>query len=47
MAAVHFALTTTRHENRDSFVDLGVTTDEIMPRMGRNDYKYPYGTLQS
>jgi hypothetical protein len=29
--------TTTRHERRDSFVDLGVSIDETMPRIWRND----------
>ena len=31
--------TKTRHEIRDSFVDLGATIDETMPRIGRNDDK--------
>ena len=32
-------------ENRDSFVDLGVTIDETMPKIERNDDAYLCGTL--
>ena len=37
--------TTTRHERRDSFVDLWASIDETMPRIGRNDDQYLHGTL--